>query len=161
MLALIPMTKDEFPTFFETVAESHANDNIVAGRWNSTIALALAKDEIKRLLPGNEITPKNYLFVLQDTDLQCSLGYLWYGCITQASQKIAFLYQLYIHPQFRRQGYGRQAMIAFENEALDRGFTTLALHVFATNGAAYRLYQSDGFSASSITMRKEIGQIDV
>ena len=160
MLALFPMTEDEFSTFFETVAESHAKDNIAASRWNDSDAPALAREETKRLLPANEKTPENYLFVLQDIDLKSEIGYLWFGNTTRATKKVAYLYQVYIHPQFRRQGYGRQAMFAFEKEALSRGYDALGLHVFATNGGAHRLYQAMGYSASSITMHKELGPSD-
>ena len=160
MLSLVPMTEDEFSTFFETVGESHARDNIAAGRWNASNAPALAREETKRLLPGNEKTPENYLFVLQDIGLKSEIGYLWFGNTTRTTKKVAYLYQLYIHPQFRRQGYGRQAMFAFEKEALSRGYDALGLHVFATNGGAHRLYQTVGYTASSISMHKELGPSD-
>ena len=160
MLALVPMAEDDFSTFFEAVAESHAEDNIAAGRWNASDAPDLAREETKRLLPGNEKTAENHLFVLKDTELKTEIGYLWFGNVTRASKKVAYLYQLYIHPQFRRLGYGRQAMYVFEKEALSRGFDALALHVFATNGGAHRLYQAVGYSASSIVMRKELRQSD-
>jgi ribosomal protein S18 acetylase RimI-like enzyme len=160
MLALVPMTEDEFSTFFEAVAASHAEDNIAAGRWTASDALALSREETKRLLPRNEKTSENYLFVLQDCDLQSEIGYLWFGNTTRATKKVAYLHQIYIHPRFRRQGYGRQAMYAFEKETLSRGYDGLALHVFATNGGAHRLYQALGYSASSITMRKELRPSD-
>ena len=157
MLDLIPITEDEFSAFFETVAESHAHDNVVAGRWTSTEAMALAREETSRLLPSNEKTPNNHIFVLQDSNLKVEVGYLWFGDTTRAGRKIAFMFQLYIHPQCRGKGYGREAMTAFEKEALSRDFNALSLHVFATNGDAHRLYQSMGYSASSITMRKDLG----
>ena len=51
-------------------------------------------------------------------------------------------------------------MFAFEKEALSRRYDALGLHVFATNGGAHRLYQAMGYSASSITMHKELGPSD-
>jgi len=154
------MTKDKFASFFETVAESHAKDNIAAGRWKASDASALAREETKRLLPGNESTPENYLFVLQETDLESEVGYLWFGTTARATEKVAYLFQIYIHPQYRRQGYGRQALSAFEKEARNQRYDTLSLHVFATNQGAHRLYQAMGYRASSITMRKELGPSD-
>ena len=160
MLALIPMPEDEFLAFFETVAASHAEDNIAAGRWSASEAATLAREETKRLLPANEKTPENYLFVLQDTGLGAEIGCLWFGTMSRATKKVAYLYQIYIHPLFRRKGYARQAMLAFEKEALSRKYDALALHVFATNEGAHRLYQAMGYRASSITMRKEFGPSD-
>jgi len=160
MLALVPLTEDKFAIFFETVAESHAMDNVAAGRWSASDAPALAREETKRLLPGNEKTPEHYLFVLRDADLKSEIGYLWFGSAARATKKVAYLYQIYIHPQWRRQGYGRKAMLAFEKEALSRRYDALGLHVFGTNGGAHRLYQTLGYRASSITMHKELGSSD-
>jgi len=160
MVVLVPMTEDEFSAFFDAVAESHARDNVVAGRWSVSDAPALARDETRRLLPASEKTPDHYLFVLRDTDLESEVGYLWFGSTTRATKRVAYLYQLYIHPQFRRRGYGRQALAAFEKEAGNRGYDMLGLHVFGTNAGAHRLYQAVGYRASSITMHKEVGSGD-
>jgi ribosomal protein S18 acetylase RimI-like enzyme len=154
MLALVPMREDEFAAFFETVTASHANDNVAAGRWTASDAPAHAREETKRLLPENEKTPDNHLFLLRDANLASEIGYLWFGSTTRAAKKVAYLYQLYIHPQFRRQGYAREALLAFEKEALVRGYDALGLHVFATNVSAHRLYQAVGYCASSITIHK-------
>ena len=160
MLALVPMTEDEFSSFFDTVAASHARDNVAAGRWSASEAPALAREETKRFLPGNERTPEHYLFVLLDTDLEQEIGYLWFGSTVRATRKVAYLYQIYVHPQFRRKGYGRKAMLAFEKEARSRRYDALGLHVFATNGGAHRLYEALGYRATSITMHKELGPSD-
>lgn len=160
MIVLAPLTEGEFSAFFDTVADSHATDSIVAGRWSASDASALAREELKRLLPANEKTPENCLFVLQRTHPPSEVGYLWFRGMTRATQRVAYLCQLYIHERFRRQGYGRQAMVAFENEALGRGYDALGLHVYATNGHAHRLYQTLGFAASSITMYKELRPMD-
>lgn len=160
MLALVPLTEDQFAAFFETVAASHAQDNIAADRWSASEAAALAREETTRLLPANEKTPENHLFVLREAGLAAEIGYLWFGTMARANKKIAYLFQIYIHPGFRGQGYGRQAMLAFEEEARRRKYDALALHVFGTNERAHRLYQAMGYSASSITMRKELGSTD-
>jgi ribosomal protein S18 acetylase RimI-like enzyme len=160
MIALVPLKEGEFPRFFETVVESHAKDNIAAGRWNASDAPALARKETTRLLPGNEKTPENYLFVLQDTDNKSEVGYLWFGNTTRAGKKVAYLCQLYIHPQFQRCGYGRQAMSAFETEARSRRYDALGLHVLATNAGAHRLYQAAGYGVTSMNMQKELGPSD-
>lgn len=154
MLALVPISESEFPGFFDTVVESHAHDNVIAGRCSASDALSLAQGEMKRLLPGIERTPENYLFVLNGSNDDCQIGYLWFGITDYAGKKVASLSQLYIH--YRRRGYCRQALQVFEKEALTRGCNELALHVFAANSGALRLYEALGYCASSITMHKEL-----
>ena len=155
MLALIPMEAAEYAAFFEVASESYAKDNVANGRWNAADASTLAREETKRLLPADEKTAENHLFVLQDADLNVEVGYLWYGTLARGTKKVAFLFQIYIHAQFRRKGYGRQAMQAFENEALRGEHNALALNVSAINTDALRLYEAVGYSASSMVMRKE------
>ena len=149
------MDAAEFAAFFELASEGYAKDNVANGRWNEADASALAHEETKRLLPEGEKTAENNLFVLRDANLNTDVGYVWYGTMARGTKKVCFLFQIYIHPQFRRKGYGRQAMLKFENEALSSGHNALALNVSATNTDALRLYESVGFSASSMVMRKE------
>jgi ribosomal protein S18 acetylase RimI-like enzyme len=158
LLALVAMTTADFAAFFELAAESHARDNVSNGRWSPTDAPALARQESKKLLPEGERTAGNYLFVLRDLDANVEVGYLWYGTVARGAKKVAFLYQIYIHAQFRRKGFGRQAMHAFEKAALGTDHDELALNVSAANEAARRLYEAIGYSESSIVMRKAASQ---
>ena len=112
------------------------------------------------MLPEGEKTADNCLFVLRDTHLNAEVGYLWYGTLVRGTKKIAFLNQIYIHGQFRGRGYGRQAMHAFETEALTTQHNTLALNVSAINAAARRLYEATGYSASSLMMLKDLRRSD-
>ena len=160
MLKLIPMEAAAFTTFFEVASGNYAIDNVANGRWNDSDAPTLAREETKRLLPDGEKTAENYLFVLQDTDLNAEVGYLWYGTLVRGTKKVAFLYQIYIHDQFRRKGYGHQAMSAFETEALGSLHNALALNVSAINAAARRLYEVVGYSASSLTLLKDLRRGD-
>ena len=156
MLTLIPMEASEFAAFFEIASENYAKDNVANGRWNASDAQTLSREETKRLLPQGEKTADNYLFVLRDTHLDAEVGYLWYGTLVRGTKKIAFLYQVYIHDEFRRRGYGRQAMHALETGALKSGHNSLALNVSAINADARRLYEATGYSASSLMMLKDL-----
>ena len=160
MLTLIPMEATAFATFSDVASDNYAKDNVANGRWNAADAPTLAREETKRLLPEGEKTADNYLFVLRDTHLNAEVGYLWYGTMVRGTKKVAFLNQIYVHAQFRRQGYGREAMHAFETEALKSQHNVLALNVSAINAAARRLYDTTGYSASSLTMLKELRHSD-
>ena len=148
------MRDAEFPAFFKAASNSYARDNAATGRWTENDAPVLASEELKRLLPLGEKTPDHYLFVLHDPSAAADVGYMWYATQARATSRVAFLFQLYVHEQSRRQGYGRQALVAFEHHALDTGHNSLALNVFATNSGALRLYEAAGYSPTSIGMRK-------
>ena len=160
MLTLQPLMQADFPAFFEAASQSYANDNVASGRWNEADALDLACEETKRLLPQEERTADNSLFVLLDTEKSTDVGYLWYATMARGTKKVAFLFQLYVNKQHRRQGYGLQAMRAFELEAQRTGHHSLALNVFASNPGALKLYESVGYSPTSIGMRKELSRSD-
>jgi ribosomal protein S18 acetylase RimI-like enzyme len=157
VLTLQPMGAGDFPAFFAATSESHARDNMESGRWSEADAMGLAQAELKRLPPHEEKTPENQLFVLSEVVSESKVGYLWYGTQVRGISRVAFLYQLLIHEDQRRKGYGRQALKSFERHALATGHDSLALNVFASNGAALRLYESYGFSPTSIGMRKRAG----
>jgi hypothetical protein len=91
------MAAAEFAAFFEVASDSYAKDNVANGRWNAADAPTLAREETKRLLPGDEKTAENLLFVLRDAALEAEVGYLWYGTMVRGTKKIAFLFQ--IHPR--------------------------------------------------------------
>jgi ribosomal protein S18 acetylase RimI-like enzyme len=160
VVTLQPMLPRDFPAFFEVASESYAKDNVASGRWDEADALALAREETKRLLPKDEQSPDNHLFVLRDDERLVAVGYLWYGTLQRGSKKVAFLFQLHVLEQFRGLGYGRQAMRAFEFEALQTEHHSLALNVFASNPVALKLYESVGYSPTSIGMRKALTRSD-
>jgi ribosomal protein S18 acetylase RimI-like enzyme len=154
LVTLEPMNASDFPAFFGAASDSYARDNAASGRWTEHDAPSLAREETKRLLVLDEKTPDNYLFVLRASTVSAGVGYLWYGTNIRGASRVAFLFQLYIHEQYRRHGYGRHALLAFERHALNSGHDSFALNVFASNRGALRLYESAGYSPTSIGMRK-------
>ena len=68
----------------------------------------------------------------------------------------AYVYDLYIAPEHRRCGYAREAITCLEHEARERGFSTIALHVFAPNIAARELYEQLDYGITDLSMRKKI-----
>lgn len=156
LVKLQRMTSEGFPAFFEAASDSYANDNAASGRWNSADAPDLAREELRRLLPQAESTPGNALFELLDPARGVKVGYLWYGTVSRGTRKVAFLFQLLVLAEYRLQGYGLQAMEAFEHEAQTTGHHSLALNVFASNPGALKLYERVGYIPTSIGMRKEL-----
>ena len=50
-----------------------------------------------------------------------------------------------VHPDYRRQGYGRRVLEAMLEEASNRGLCQISLEVRASNLAAITLYEQSGF----------------
>jgi ribosomal protein S18 acetylase RimI-like enzyme len=57
----------------------------------------------------------------------------------------SFIDELYIEPQFRRRGYGQQALEFVEKQARNRGANALHLEVDHGNAPALELYRRSGY----------------
>ena len=55
-----------------------------------------------------------------------------------------------VHPDYRRQGLGREIVGALQREAQARGVTSVFLEVRVSNVAARRLYEEMGFSVIGV-----------
>lgn len=67
-------------------------------------------------------------------------GYTWGGCC-----EIAFLW---VHPHYRRQGYGRRLLQAAESEAVRRGCQLVVLNSYSFQAPGF--YQQSGYQVSGI-----------
>jgi len=155
---LCEMSEDSYRTFFEVAVRGYAEDNVASGRWTSEDAMQLARKETERLLPQGLATPDTYLFDIREKLGSQTVGYLWAAASRRGSKKVAFVYQLLILPEFRRQGHGRGALMEFEGMARGLGFQGMALNVFGSNRAAQALYRSLGFVTTSLSMHKDLPQ---
>ena len=57
----------------------------------------------------------------------------------------AFIDELYVEPEYRRRGYGRQAVQFLENQARNMGANALHLEVDHGNEPALELYRRAGY----------------
>jgi ribosomal protein S18 acetylase RimI-like enzyme len=57
----------------------------------------------------------------------------------------AFIDELYVEPEYRRRGYGREAMSFVETKARERGVNALHLEVDHGNDPALELYRRIGY----------------
>lgn len=67
------------------------------------------------------------------------------------------LFLLYVEPSYRRTGLGRSLLGAAEAWAKGEGIGELTLVVEPENAVALALYESVGFEAEVVQMRKSIG----
>jgi len=160
MTELVRMREESFERFFELVVHSHAEDNVASGRWSSQDAVLQARTEATRLLPQGFATKDNDLFEIQLPASGEVVGYLWAGALNRGAKKVAYIYQLYVLPEFRRQGHARKALQSYEAIARQGGFGSVALNVFGSNTGAQMLYRSLGFAITSIGMHKDLARDD-
>jgi ribosomal protein S18 acetylase RimI-like enzyme len=71
-------------------------------------------------------------------------------------QPLAFVYDFLIYEEFRRRGYGKQAMLALEATVKELGIDKIALHVYAHNRVARVLYEKAGYEITGISMTKKL-----
>ena len=159
MTDLIPMRQAEFASFIEMVVGSYAADNVAAGRWPADEALSLSRAETERLLPQGLATPDNYLYEVLDGAGGNTVGHIWFAAMARGSTKVAFVYQVQVKPEFRRQGHARAALKATESIAKAKGFSGIALHVFGHNEGAQSLYASLGYQVASVNMFKPFSKV--
>jgi ribosomal protein S18 acetylase RimI-like enzyme len=153
---LAPLTGAEFADYQATSIPIYAHEKIRSGEWAEADALRLAREAFDVLLPNGLDTPDNYLFGLREAAHGSLLGVLWFAIRQRAGDRIAYVYEIVIHPQFQRQGHASAAFRALEDKVREMGLSGIALHVFGHNTGARALYESLGYQATNITMFKPI-----
>jgi ribosomal protein S18 acetylase RimI-like enzyme len=149
------MTAVEFDEYLPGAVAAYAAEKAQAGNWAESEALDKSAQEYHDLLPQGVETPDNYLFTIQN-DAGAAVGMIWLAVMANRAAPFGFIYDFAIDEQQRRKGYGRQAMLALEDEARKLRLDTLKLHVFGHNRAARALYEQIGYEATNINMAKRI-----
>jgi ribosomal protein S18 acetylase RimI-like enzyme len=150
------MGEEVFAAFVETSVTGYANDNVAAGRWTVDEALDLSRAEFARLLPQGLATPNNHLYEIRDDTGDRTVGFLWFATLFRGNTKAAYVYQLEVHPEFRRRGHARAAFEAMEAIVVTMGLATIGLHVFGHAPGAQALYSSLGYQVTGISMQKRL-----
>ncbi|WP_133700109.1 GNAT family N-acetyltransferase [Roseateles toxinivorans] len=160
MTMLIPMTEAGFARYLEAAIAGFAQDQIDAGRWTAEQALALSREDFEGLLPQGLATPDQHLFEIQDETGGTTIGWLWFALMLKSGVRIAYVYDLEVMPEHRRQGHARAAFKAMEPLVRALGLASIGLHVFAHNPGAQALYASLGYEVTGINMLKQLGVAD-
>jgi ribosomal protein S18 acetylase RimI-like enzyme len=156
MTILEPMPPERFDEFVDVVSASHAADSVACGRWLPHEAESLARAELERHLPQQAATPDHRFYEIRSDPAGPVLGFVWLGSMPRGSVRVAFVFQLFVYPQHRRQGHGRAALLQVEKVAEAMGLTGVALNVFGSNSAAQALYRSLGYAVTSLSMHKPL-----
>jgi GNAT superfamily N-acetyltransferase len=137
-LALRPMTQDEFDDYMADSVELYI-DELVAGGMSREAAQQQGEEQIAELIPDGLASPDQQFFaaVVDDT----YVGHLWIS----TQREMAFVYDIAVHEDQRRKGYGEAIMNAGALWSRDHGHVALGLNVFAHNPNARALYDKLGY----------------
>lgn len=156
MTVLSPMSDTFFLQFLETMAEDYAKENVKSGRWPQKNSLERSRDEIAKLLPQGVATPDNYLFEIKTESDGQTAGYIWFAVNERQGDRSAFIYEVSVFPEFRRQGHARAAFLQLEAKVRELGLNSIGLNVFYHNSAAQALYAGLGYAPTNLTMVKAL-----
>ena len=155
MSSLRPISEAEYSAWLEIVVPEYAQDKVDSGQWASETAVELARKEYAELLPQGKDTPNNHLFTVISPD-GAAVGTLWFVAKERGGRRIAYVYDIYIAPEHRRQGHAYRAFQDVEVEVARMHLAGIALHVFGHNHAARALYEKLGYVPTNINMFKPI-----
>ena len=147
---LEPMTHDEYKPW-RAAAEAHYAQSVAASGRLPEEAARSAADTYAQLLPDELATPGHHVWHAYDGERR--VGFLW----VKVTRGTAFVYNVAVEEDVRRQGYGRAIMLAAERWCHANGLTRIGLHVFAHNTGARALYEQLGFTETGRNMAKDLG----
>ena len=154
-LALRPLRDDELADYVARGEVSYAGDMVAHAGIPEEAARAKSKHDWANLLPEGLASPGQHLFALEDKATGERVGDLWFAeRDSDFGDKAAFIYAIEIFEEFRGRGFGRQAMLALEDEVRSRGLSRIALNVFGGNDVARSLYRSIGYAETAVFMSK-------
>lgn len=149
------MTQSEFDAWLARAIVEYAQEHVVDGRWSEDEAVEKSRAEHEQLLPQGLATPDHHLWSIVRANDRERVGILWVN-VRDKPRPHAFVYNLEVFPDFRRQGFAEAAMRQFEVEARRMGAETIRLHVFGHNAAARPLYEKLGYTPTNIVMAKPL-----
>ncbi len=150
------MSEAAFRQYREELSRDYAQDKVRAGVWSAEEAEDRAARELDELLPEGTTTKGHFLYEVRDESIQATVGNLWLAVLDSSVGRSFWVYDILIHEQFRRQGYGASALGLLEEKARELGAGSVGLHVFGHNDAARALYEKTGYNTTSIVMSKRL-----
>jgi len=153
---LRPITDAEFSAWLSQAVPAYAADKIASGAWPEAGALETSRKEHAALLPRGKDTPGNSLFSILGGSGE-PVGALWFAAEERGAIRVAYVYNVVVWPEYRRQGHARRAFGALEHEVRRMGLAGIALHVFGHNTGAQALYASLGFKPTNFNLYKPVG----
>ncbi len=158
MVHLEPMTEAEFQEYIAKGIPQYAQEHVKAGRWSKEEAVQRAKEEFDEILTDGLHTQNQYLFSIVDEQTATKVGFLWFAVRSRKQEPSAYIFDIMVFDEYRRQGYGEQAFHALEEKVRALGIETISLHAFGHNHAARSLYEKLGYVTTNVMMTKTLAQ---
>lgn len=152
MIQLRPMTLNEFPAYCDYFIDDYSHE--IAKNYGHSMekAIELAKQDLTECFPNGFETNDHALLCIEvGAEV---VGYLWHS--VKNSDKSTFIYDFFVFPDYRNNGYGTLAIAALESQLKPMGIEQIKLRVAYHNQRALKLYQDVGFSISGYNMLKKI-----
>ncbi len=156
MICFVPMDDADYKIFTDNAVKEYAEEKALAGHWHPEESLRLSTETYLKLLPQGCRTPDNYLMRVVDVDSSTTVGVIWYHHQKRGMHSSLWIYDIAIYTEYRRRGYGEQAMKMLEVKAVEMGANKIELHVFAHNPGALSLYKKQGYVVTSLNLQKVI-----
>lgn len=157
MTVLVPMRAEHFEAFLQGSAVAYANDSIRAGRWAEDGAHARALADLRDTLPQGVDTPGHHLLEILTAPHGAVVGYFWFSLEDHYGQRSAYVHDVEIKTEYRRQGFASAAFLAAQQQIAAFDIERIDLHVFAFNAGAIALYKKLGFQVTGVKMQKKLG----
>lgn len=152
MIDLIPMTGEDFSHYRHRAAENYAAENVRAGRVKPELAVEEAERTFRALLPNGVGTRDHLIYNACDGDER--IGIVWLSL--RRSEGMIWIYDLIVHEEHRRRGYGMKILRAVEERAREIGADRISLHVFGHNPGARNLYERAEYETTSVVMTRHL-----
>ena len=148
------MSAAVYVDYVEAAVAGYAEDNVASGRWPAEGALARSRADFDASLPQGLESPDNHLFEIRAAGTGLTVGSIWFAVREEHGLRTAFVYDVEVRPEYRRQGYATAAFQALEPLVRDLGLTSIGLHVFGHNTGAQALYGKLGYEVTGVNMQK-------
>ena len=157
MVKFIEIDEADFQAWKTMAIADYFADRIRAGN-DATDSPDRSRVEFESLLPYGRLTRSNYIYsIVDEDDGNSKIGIMWYAVEGHNfPSDTVFLYDIWIEENMRGKGYGRAALLLLEQRARELGKKRIALHVFAHNDRARRLYDELGYKPTNIVMIKDL-----
>ena len=149
------MNRAEFEALRAAGVKRYAEENVKVGYWRPGEALKRSEATHANLLPDGLRTEGHHFYKAVDAETEAQVGHVWLK-VEPGEERKGFIYDVLIEEGQRGKGYGKAMMIALEARARRMKVGSLALHVFAYNDVARRLYDSLGYEIKSLNMMKRV-----
>ena len=159
MTVLAPMRPEAYSAYLQAAIAGYAEDNVASGRGPREGALERSRADFADSLPLGLATPDNFLFEIKAEESGPTIGALWFAVEERHGMRGAFVYDLEIQPEWRRQGHAMRAFEALESLVAELGLSSIGLHVFGHNPGAQALYAKLGYGVTGVNMAKNLGAV--